>query len=186
MNPRRVDGLLFERIDRELIVLNPARGEGHALNEAAAALFELCDGKTSRVAMATALAQQFSLPEDPDIVELALSELRDAGLATEDGAPPSGVNRRSVIRKLGLSVMAAAALPLIETMVVRPAHAQGSVGPQGVQGAQGPQGDQGSQGVQGTQGPQGMQGVQGVQGTQGPQGMQGAQGAQGPQGAQGS
>jgi hypothetical protein len=168
MNPRRVDGLLVERVDRELIVLNPARGEGHALNEAAAALFNLCDGETSRGAMATALAQQFSLPEDPDIVELALAELRDAGLATEDGVSPSGVNRRSVIRKLGLSVMAAAALPLVETMVVRPAHAQGSVGPQGVQGAQGAQGEQGSQGATGPQGAQGSQGPQGAQGPQGP------------------
>jgi len=170
MNPKRVEGLLFERIDQELIVFDPVRGEGHALNEAAAALFDLCDGQTSRAAMATALAERFSLPENEDIVELALCELRDAGLAIDDGISTSAINRRSVIRKLGLSMMAASILPLVETIVVRPALAQGSIGPQGTQGPQGPQGSQGSQG---SQGPQGAQGTQGSQGSQGPQGAQG-------------
>ena len=175
MNPKRVEGLLFERIDRELLVINPASGESHALNEAAAAVFDLCDGATSRAVIRSVLARQVGLPEDPDIVELALAELRDAGLLADDEAPASGVNRRSVIRKLGLSVMAAALLPVVETMIVREAQAQGSFG-QGAQGSQGPQGVQGATGPQGAQGATGPQGAQGATGAQGPQGSQGAQG----------
>jgi hypothetical protein len=129
MSVKRVDGLLAQRIDNEFLVFNKATGEGHALNETAAAVFDLCDGETSRASMVTAISQRFALPGDPDIVELALSELRDAGLIAGDEEQPAPITRRSIIRKLGLSVVAAAALPLVETMVARPAHAQGSIPP---------------------------------------------------------
>jgi PqqD family protein of HPr-rel-A system len=124
MPTRRIDGLLSERIDNELLVFNPATNEGHALNDTAAAVFNLCDGRTDRAAMAAALAGEFGLPADPAVLDLALSELRDAGLITGEDVP-AGINRRTVIRRLGLSVMAAAALPIIETVLARPASMQG-------------------------------------------------------------
>lgn len=124
MRTRRIDGLLSERIGNELLVFNPATNEGHALNDTAAGVFKLCDGQTERAAMVAALADEFGLPADPAVLDLALSELRDAGLITgEDVA--TGINRRTVIRRLGLSVMAAAALPIIETMLARPASMHG-------------------------------------------------------------
>jgi len=134
MGIKRIDGLLLEQIDNELLVFNQVTGEGHALNETAARVFGLADGETSRATITAALSQQFNLPDDPDITELAVSELRDAGLVTDDESQSSGINRRAVIRKLGLSVMAAAALPLVETMVARPAYAQGSMGVTGITG----------------------------------------------------
>lgn len=127
MGAKRIDGLLIERIDNELLVVNQATGEGHALNETAAAVFELCDGNTDRVAMLAALAN-FGLPADDAVLDLALSELSDAGLIAGDDVV-EGINRRSVIRRLGLSVMAASALPLVDTMLARPASAQVPGGP---------------------------------------------------------
>jgi hypothetical protein len=120
---KRIDGLLSERIDSELLVFNQATGEGHALNEAASTVFELCDGETDRAAMLAALARDVALPAEDAVLDLALSELRDAGLIAGDEAAPA-TNRRAVIRRLGLSVMAAAALPLVDTMLARPAQAQ--------------------------------------------------------------
>jgi hypothetical protein len=128
MYPKRVDGLLSEAVDNELLVFNRATDEAHALNGTAAAVFNLCDGTTDRVAMATVLAADFGLPNDQAVVDLALSELRDAGLVTADEVP-EGISRRSVIRSLGLSVMAAAALPVIETMLASPAAALSSPTP---------------------------------------------------------
>jgi coenzyme PQQ synthesis protein D (PqqD) len=148
MGPKQVPDLLSQQIDEELIVFNKAKAEGHTLNHAAALVFDLCDGNTTRAAMAAAVSNQLGLPADPDVVELALAELRDAGLVTDDAVQPAVINRRSVIRKLGLSVMTAAALPLVETMVMRPAHAQlsgptGSTGPTGPTGSTGPTGPTG-------------------------------------------
>jgi hypothetical protein len=123
MIARRNDGLLSEQVDNELLVFNHATDEGHALNEAAAIVFRLCEGNTDRETMAAQLSKNTGLPNDPIIVDLALAELHDAGLISLDQAP-QGISRRSVVRQLGLTVMAAAMLPLIETMVARTAIGQ--------------------------------------------------------------
>lgn len=122
---KQVDGLVEETIDGELLVYNPATAEAHALNPTAAAVFRLCDGHTSRDDMVAALAEPLRLPADGAWVDLALAELRDAGLVA-GGDGPSGLTRRSVVRALGLTTMAAALLPVVETMTARPAAAQGS------------------------------------------------------------
>jgi hypothetical protein len=119
--------LLTERIKGELLVLHPDTNEAHALNETAAAVFELCNGSTSRAKIAEEVARRSGLPADEDIVALALTELEDAGLVVVDEPERRPIARRSVIRKLGLTVIAAAALPIVETMMVPPAEAQGPV-----------------------------------------------------------
>ena len=162
MGAKRIAGLLSQPIENELIVFNEATGEAHALNDAATLVFGLCDGATSRAELTAALAGRFGLPADPDIAELALEELRDAGLVTDDEVPARAINRRAVIRKLGLSVMAAAMLPLVETMLARPINAQMSIGPTGatggigLTGATGGPGFTGSTGFAGGPGPTGM------------------------------
>ena len=122
---KRIDGLVEETIEGELLVYNPATAEAHALNPTAAAVFRLCDGDTDRDAMVAALADHLRLPADGAWVDLALAELRDAGLVA-GGDGPSSMTRRAVVRALGLTTMAAALLPVVETMTARPAAAQGS------------------------------------------------------------
>ena len=60
--------------------------------------------------MADEVARQTGLPPDTSIVELALSELVEAGLIELDGPPAQGLTRRSVMRSLALSAAAAAIL----------------------------------------------------------------------------
>jgi hypothetical protein len=118
MNARRVDGLLIERTEDEILVLRQSTDEAHALNETAAIVFDLCDGATSRAAMAAEVARRSGLPADESIVDLALTELVDAGLVVMDEPKRPDITRRALIRRLALPVAGVAMLPVVETILV--------------------------------------------------------------------
>src|SRR5262245_43111699 len=127
MGARRVEGLQFERVADEILAVRPATLEAHALNQSAAAVFDLCDGKASKSEMAAEIQRRTGLPADEEIVELALAELVDAGLVVLDGPEsPSTISRRSLVRRLSLSAAAVMMLPVVETILVPPAAAQAS------------------------------------------------------------
>ena len=125
MPARQVEGLQFERVADEILAVKPDTLEAHALNQSAAAVFDLCDGKASTADMAAEIQRRTGLPADEEIVELALAELADAGLIVRD-APESasGISRRSLVRRLSLSAAAVMMLPVVETILVPPAAAQ--------------------------------------------------------------
>lgn len=127
MSARRVAGLLIERVDGELLIVNEASLEAHALNETAAIVFDLCDGSMERAAMAAEVARRTGLPTDEGVVELALSDLVEAGLIEIDEAPPT-ITRRTLIRRLALPAAAMAMLPVVET-VLMPSRAAGLSAP---------------------------------------------------------
>jgi hypothetical protein len=118
MGAKRAEGLLIERTAGELLVLKPSTNEAHALNETAAIVFDLCDSRTTRAAMAAEVARRTGLPADESIVELALGELADAGLVILDEAERPDMTRRSLIRKLALPVAGVALLPVVETILM--------------------------------------------------------------------
>lgn len=119
MGWRRVEGLMFERVNRELLVYSPKTGESHALNEPAAIVFEHCEEPDSRGTMVAEIARRCGLPSDEAIVDLALADLTEAGLVqADDGAVLQAVTRRALVRRLALTVIAAAALPVVETVIM--------------------------------------------------------------------
>jgi Coenzyme PQQ synthesis protein D (PqqD) len=118
MAARQVEGLLIERPAGELLVLKGSTNEAHALNETAAIVFDLCDGTTSRATMVAEVARRTGLPADESIVELALTELADAGLITGDESGRPELTRRALIRKLALPVAGIALLPVVETILM--------------------------------------------------------------------
>jgi hypothetical protein len=124
MGAKRIEGLLIERLEDELLVVNEATQEAHALNETAAIVFELCDGETSRAAMAAEVARRTGLPADESVVALALADLVEAGLVTSDEPEAPKITRRTLIRRLALPAAALALLPIVETVLV-PARAAG-------------------------------------------------------------
>ena len=127
MAARRIEGLQFERVADEILAVKPATLEAHALNQSAAAVFDLCDGKSSRAEMAAEIERRTGLPADEEIVELALAELVDAGLVVvDDPEHPSTISRRSLVRRLSLSAAAVMMLPVVETILLPPAAAQAS------------------------------------------------------------
>jgi len=124
MGAKRVEGLLIERLEGELLVINESTQEAHALNETAAIVFELCDGSTSRAEMAAEVARRSGLPADERVVALALTDLVDAGLVVSDESDRPTVTRRALIRRLALPAAAMALLPIVETILV-PSRAAG-------------------------------------------------------------
>jgi hypothetical protein len=125
MAARRVEGVQIERTADEILVLKEGHLEAHALNQSAAAVYDLCDGNTSKSEMAAEIHRRTGLPADEEIVDLALSELLETGLVTlDDPEPPFAGTRRALIRRLALSSTVALMLPVVETVVVPPAEAQ--------------------------------------------------------------
>lgn len=111
-----------------LLVYDPRNDSGHVLNAATRVVFLALDGATSRDDLARRVAAATGLPADPAIVDLALSDLDDAGLLAEPAPVPGGLSRRSVIARLAVGAAAVAALPLVES-VARPGQAEaGKVG----------------------------------------------------------
>jgi Methyltransferase domain/Coenzyme PQQ synthesis protein D (PqqD) len=107
----------------EILVMRMATSEAHALNRSAAAVYDLCDGNTSKSEMVAEIHRRTGLPADDEIVDLALAELVDAGLVVDDPEPRSDVTWRSLIRRLALSSRAARMLPVVETILVPPVDA---------------------------------------------------------------
>jgi hypothetical protein len=127
MAAKQVEGLQFERVADELLAVKPATLEAHALNQSAAAVFDLCDGKATKSEMAAEIQRRTGLPADDEIVALALAELVDAGLiVVDDPEPPPTISRRSLVRRLSLSAAAVMVLPVVETILLPPAAAQAS------------------------------------------------------------
>lgn len=129
MSARRVEGLLVERPEGEVLVVREATFEAHALNEAAAIVFDLADGTTTRAEMAAEVARRTNLPADEAIVELALTELADAGLVVLDETTSGEVTRRALIRRLALPAAVVALLPIVETILIPSASAAVSPSP---------------------------------------------------------
>src|SRR5580658_1310271 len=105
MVARRVEGVEIERAADEILALKEGSLEAHALNLSAVAVYDLCDGNTSKFEMAAEIHRRTGLPVDEEIVDLALSELVETGLVMLDD-PESRVvagTRRALIRRLALS-----------------------------------------------------------------------------------
>jgi hypothetical protein len=123
MSATRKRGLTTETIESELVVFDPETNEVHSLNESAALVFGMCDGSSTKQEM-TARLPEIGLPADAEIVELALSELADASLIeVQPDVAAAGVTRRTLTRRLGLSVTGIALIPVVDTILVQPAAA---------------------------------------------------------------
>jgi hypothetical protein len=137
MNPeKRRQGLVITELDREVLVYDLERHRAHCLNETAAFVFDRCDGKTSVLALARALARAdedagTARPrkagarrrEKPDtsVVWLALERLDKANLlATPLEAADPRLSRREMIRRA--AVLSGLLLPAV-TSVVAPTPA---------------------------------------------------------------
>jgi hypothetical protein len=98
----RVEGFRIERTADEILAVKEGSLEAHAINQSAAAVYDLCDGNTSKSDMAAEIHRRTGLPADDEIVDLALSELVETGLVIlDDSEPRSAVSRRALIRQVG-------------------------------------------------------------------------------------
>ncbi len=105
----RTDDLIVEKVDREVLVYDQRSDEAHCLSHTAAQVWRACDGETPREQLTTRLEL------DADTVERALDELEACGLL--DGIANPGVTRREAATRFAKVGAAAAAAPLIYSIV---------------------------------------------------------------------
>lgn len=118
------ENLVVRELDRELLVYDRTRDTAHCLNQTAALVWKFCDGQTSISAIAQLLEKELNTPVDEDFVWCALEQLGRDRLLVERLTPPApfgGMNRRAMIRALG--VAAVVAVPVV-TSIVAPTPAQ--------------------------------------------------------------
>ena len=137
MRPKaRMDQLLLEALDEEVLVYDTQRHRAHSLNPTAAFVLSHCDGKRSVPELTRLLEEAFQEPASQEIVRLALERLGRARLLEEEeeeegdqeedarAAPLSGVSRGESRRKaLRRMAKIGVALPVVMT-IVTPTPAQ--------------------------------------------------------------
>lgn len=103
----RIDLIVMDTPQGELLLHDSALGHFHTLNATAASVWRLCDGRHSANDIAAASGL------DRAVAGLALDQLADLGLLAVSPAP-SGLTRRDVVRRLAAAgAIGAIALPVI-------------------------------------------------------------------------
>jgi hypothetical protein len=103
----RSEGLVIQSVGEETLVYDLATHEAHCLSAAAARVWRVCDGSTTREQLSVALSM------DADTVGRAVDELETCGLLEADGVTSSGSTRREMTIKAAKAGAVVAAAPLI-------------------------------------------------------------------------
>jgi len=106
--------LVVEDVGDEVLVYDQRTDQAHCLSREAAMVWRVCDGRTGPDELATALGLESAT------VQLAIEELDRCNLL--DSAPPPGITRREATIRMAKVGGAAAAAPLIYS-VLAPAPA---------------------------------------------------------------
>jgi hypothetical protein len=129
-NPRlpraREEDLIVQDLPDEVLVYDVKRHRAHSLNRTAALVWRACNGQTTFTEMAAILHRELNLPQDEDVVRLALDRLGRARLLAGRVPRPAdaaNTSRRALIRRLSLVGGLAMLLPVVDS-ITSPAAAQ--------------------------------------------------------------
>lgn len=126
----RIDNLVIREAADEMLVYDLLRHKAHCLNRTAALIWQHCDGQHTVADIADVVTVELHAAIDETTVWRAIAQLGRAHLLTDYALPPDSnfrLSRREAIRKLGLG--AAAALPIVTTIVAPLAVQAQSCGP---------------------------------------------------------
>lgn len=112
---RRKKGLVVQELSDEVLVYDLERHKAHCLNHTAAMIWKRCDGKTSIAEIARMMKYEMNGVIDEEVIWEAVSQLSRNNLLVERISKPTGMTRREVIRKIGIT--AAVALPAVISIV---------------------------------------------------------------------
>ncbi len=110
-------GMVIKKVDNEVLVYDLERDKAHCLNLSAAAIWRLCDGKTTTSGLARLLEDETGTRVDESIIWLGLEDLRrnhlleNAAVWPQQMIATKGMSRREAVRRIGLG--AVIALPLV-------------------------------------------------------------------------
>lgn len=109
--------ILVQELENELLVYDLQANKAFCLNETSAIFFQLCDGTKTVAEISHSIAKKTNQPITEDLVWLALDGLKKDKLLEESEKFEinfNGLNRRQVIRKLGLASLIA--LPIVSSV----------------------------------------------------------------------
>ena len=118
----RKEGLLVEELSDEVLIYDLHRKKAHCLNQAAALIWNHCNGKTGVAEIAQILGANLNTPVDQEMVWFGLREIGRNHLLEKQVLPPSGkirISRRELIRRVGLAV----SIPLVISVLAPTASA---------------------------------------------------------------
>ncbi len=116
--PKRKNAIV-RQLSSEFLVYDKETSKAHCLNQGAAEVWKLCDGKRNVAEMVRAMEKQSTLPFEEEVVWSALRQFQTSGLllnVTPWLGQKKGLTRRALIRKWGSA--AALALPLVTSILV--------------------------------------------------------------------
>jgi len=121
-----MDQLVVQELTDETLVYDLERNRAHCLNRSAAVIWKHCDGKTSIRDISLTVSRELGGKIDEGGVWFAISQFNKDHLLVQEFPLPaavasSGMNRRRMIRTLGIA--AAVAVPLV-TSIVAPTAVQ--------------------------------------------------------------
>jgi hypothetical protein len=121
----RREDLLAEPVGSELILYDPQGKKAHRLSRTAAFLWRKCDGVHTPAHLAKLLHEETGLPQDEEIVVLALDQLQKQRLFKTTSIA-GGLSRREAMRKFKALGIAAAMIPVVATIAAPPPAAAAS------------------------------------------------------------
>lgn len=112
----RQEGLVIQEMPDEVLVYDLETNKAHCLNQTAAFVWQSCDGENSVADIARIFGSKSGNPVPEDLIWLAIDQLNENKLLTEEIKPDfKNQTRRDVIKKVGLA--AVIALPLVSSLV---------------------------------------------------------------------
>jgi len=122
--------LAIQDMNAETLIYDKRSHKAHCLTPLAGMVWRHCDGSRNKADLAKIVSTNLGLPEDTDVVDLALQELMQADLL--DATVPASQEqfqhtRRELLRKFRNHAVAAAVLvPLVSSIMTQSAMAQAS------------------------------------------------------------
>ena len=117
--------LVVKELDGELLVYDLDRDRAHCLNESAALIWQLCDGRTTLAEISSKLEKITGHAIEQEFIWLAIDQLGRYNLLIERLEWPTDVqriSRREAVRRIAMG--AAGALPIVISITApRPAQA---------------------------------------------------------------
>jgi len=114
----RSENIVVQEMEKEILIYDLETNKAFCLNETSAIIYNLCDGKNSVLEISESSSLILNQPITEDLVWLALDSFKKDDLLEEGEQFEidfKGLNRRQVIKKVGLASMAA--LPVIASVV---------------------------------------------------------------------
>ena len=119
--PRIRRELIVKEVTGELLVYDELSTKAFCLNETAAGVWAMCDGKTTLAEMALRAQSTLGVAIDEDLVALAISRFREDGLLEPGSVEPiaiADVSRADLLARVGRAGLAATiALPVVVSIV---------------------------------------------------------------------